>query len=167
MPYGRKRMQRRTRTHHRTHHKRRRIGAAGPKGQLAAILLSAAVGGIAGKYLSDKIGSLLPASLSTTIQGYLKGAVLAGGGAFLAYKFKNPLVRGIGVGLVVEGAHGIAQTAGIVSGITDSPATRVFPQGAKVGNYYNVRTINGGTDFPRPATVGAHRRPRVTVMGGM
>jgi hypothetical protein len=165
--YGRKTTHRRS-TRHRVHHKRRRIGAAGPKGQLLTVLLSAAAGGIVGKFIADKLVTFLPATLSTTVQSYIKGGLLAAAGGFLTFKFTNPLVKGLGVGLFVEGVHSVGQAAGIVSGMgrTD-PASLVFPRGAKVGNYYNVRTINGGTDFPRPNTVGAHRRPAVTVMGGL
>ena len=168
MPYGRKKT-RRTHTRHRVHHhKRRRMGAAGPKGQLLTILLAAGAGGLIARYASDKLFSFLPAFLSASTQAYIKAGVLAVGGGFLAYKMKNPLLKGVGVGVFVEGVHSIGQATGIVTGMgrTD-PASLVFPRGAKVGNYYNVHTINGGTDFPKPGTVGGHRRPAVTVMGGM
>ncbi len=175
MPYGRKTTKRHHTRHRVHHHKRRRMrgmGAAGPKGQLLTILLAAGAGGLIARYASDKLFSFLPASLDAKTQQYIKAGVLALGGAFLAFKMKSTgwqaMAKGAGVGIFVEGVHSFGQATGLVTGMgrTD-PASLVFPRGAKVGNYYNVHTINGGTDFPRPGTVGGHRRPAVSVMGGM
>lgn len=173
MPYGRKRSTRSVgRVRHRVHHhKRRRIGAAGPKGQLVTHLLAAGAGALIGRFGSDKIMSFLPATMTAQTKGYIKAAVLAVGGGFLAWKMRNPIVRGLGTGLFVEGVHSFGQTMGWVSGVGRvDPASLVFPQGAKVGNYYDIRrgvAGPGGTNFPKPNTVGAHRRPAVSVMGGM
>lgn len=176
MPYGRARSVRRR--HHvkrsggRKHH-RRRIGAVAGKGQLLTTLLAAGAGGLIGRKAADWGASFLPASMSAKTQGLIKAAALGVGGVLVAFYLgrKYPIARGFGAGLFVEGVHQGAQTLGFVSGVGRvDPASLVFPQGAKVGNYYalqNRGAVAGGTNFPRPATVGGHRRPSVSVMGGM
>lgn len=170
MPYGKKVGRvRRHRTRHRVvHHKRRRMGAVSERGGLLMTLVGASVGGIVAKFIGDKLASFLPATWDTKTIGLVRGLAMAAGGGFIAWKFRNPLIKGAGIGIAVEGVHTAAQAYGLISGVGRlDPGSLVFPRGAKVGNYYNVRTINGGTDFPKPGTVGAHRRPAVSVMGGM
>lgn len=180
MPYGRK-VTRRRHVAHRVHHKksgkkRHRMGALVPKGGYITTLLAAAAGAIAGRWGVDKLGPLLPASWSSKVQGVVKAGSLVAASLAVGYFFGRSkwagIAKGVGIGLFVEGAHQGAQTLGWVSGVGRvDPASIVFPQGAKVGDYYKLQNrgaVAGGTNFPRPSTVGTpHKRPAVTVMGGM
>lgn len=94
--------------------RRRRIGAIGG-GDGLKLILGAAAGAIGGKLIASK----LPAS----IDGKIKSAILIAGGFFLAGKAKNPLIKGVAVGMGATGAVALATdvlpagTLGLISEI--------------------------------------------------
>jgi hypothetical protein len=104
-------MAKRSKRHH--VRRRRRVGAASGM----AGLLQKAGGVVAGVFAGGMLVKMLPASITPTIQG----AVLLGGGAFLASKAKSPLIEGVGYGLAAKGANSLLVSFGAITGIGSVP----------------------------------------------
>jgi hypothetical protein len=125
------------------HHRRRKIGATG-KGAFELLL-----GGVAGAV----VGRLAYTTFTTLPQYVLQAAELVGGGAAAAFGGGNPLVTGLGLGLVAEGTAQIMQmTIPAVNGIDLS--TQYNPQ-KHISGYRDVPKVG---DFPKPAAVGRYEK---------
>ena len=106
----------RRRKHHVRHHRRRRVGAAS---NMQGVIMSAAglAGGVfAGGLVVKTIGSAVP-SLTPTILG----ALLLGGGVFLAGKSNSPLMKGLGYGIAAKGANNVLVSTGLITGMGSIP----------------------------------------------
>jgi hypothetical protein len=101
---------------HHVRHRRRRVGAAS---NMQGIVMSAAglAGGVfAGGMIVKTLGSAVP-SLTPTILG----AVMLGGGIFLAGKANSPLVKGLGYGIAAKGANNVLVSTGLITGMGSIP----------------------------------------------
>lgn len=87
--------------------RRRRVGAAG--GSQMNVLLGAAIGAVGGQFLKKQVEKM-------DTGGKIKPAMIGGGqllaGWFLS-KQNNPMMKGIGMGMIGAGAINLAQSAGI------------------------------------------------------
>src|SRR6516225_8781280 len=127
--------------HHATHHRRRHVGALSKDQQDAAMTgLGAILGGAIGWFGYTKI---------TGINNALMGVGEAAAGLGLAVFSKEPLVRGLGFGLVATAGIIGGETLGFLSGVgrvTNLPSTSPL----RIAGYGDVRQIAGtpGQMFP-------------------
>lgn len=138
--------------------RRRRVGAIG--GDAMKLILGAAVGGLAGNILANKVG----ASVDEKIKG---GAMLVVG--YMASKSSGAMVKGLGIGLAAAGGIKLGASllpASVMSGIEDAG-------GRLLGfdNYPNDpprNVITGFNDFPNnpPANVISGINPGLELAAG-
>jgi hypothetical protein len=150
-----------------THHRKsgRRMGKVDTA--LIETLLAAGAGGVASGYVLDKIVSFLPDSIKSKLTAkqlaWAKAAVEAVGGYLLASKARKPIIRGVGIGIAVQGLTNVGRATGLISGV--NPATLTFPTMNKtVGGYSQLRKVSG--TVPKPQTVGAPGRSAMRTYGG-
>jgi len=132
-------------------HGRRRMGAV-KGGEATKTLLGVAVGALGGRFLAK----MLPSTTSPMIVNI--GQI--GLGAVLAFKSKNPMLKGIGGGLVASGVIAEGVSFNLISGIGEI-STSYQKQLADAARVPAV----GAARFPSPNVVGAF--PDVHVVGGL
>jgi hypothetical protein len=88
---------------------RRRAGMSGIGSGLGAVL-PMVLGAVAGRIISNKLSS----KASTTVLG----AGQIGAGLVLPMLVKNNFVKGIGTGMIINGAVSLAQSTGVISAIS-------------------------------------------------
>jgi hypothetical protein len=101
---------------HRVTHRRRRVGAASGMAGLAMKAGGVAGGVFAGGMIAKTLGTV-----STSLSPTIIGALLLGGGIFLAGKSKNPLMEGLGYGLAAKGANNLLTSTGLITGMGSIP----------------------------------------------
>ena len=106
----------RKRKHRVTHRRRRRVGAASG---MTGLLMKA--GGVAGGVFAGGMAAKTLSSVSTSLTPTVIGALLLGGGIFLAGKAKNPLLEGVGYGLAAKGANSLLTSTGLITGMGSIP----------------------------------------------
>ena len=125
----------------RVKHRRHKVGAVS-KGAFELVL-----GGVAGAV----VGRLVYSTLTTLPQYVLQAAEIVGGGAAAAFSGGNPLVTGMGIGLLAEGSAQLMQEViPAINGIDMS--AQYFPS-KHISGYRDVPKVG---DFPKPAAVGRY-----------
>lgn len=130
---------------------RRRVSGVG--GDVLKIIGGAVGGALLGRMIATKVTALSPKIMY---------GIQAAAGVFGAMKIKNPLIKGAGIGLAVNGAIGEAQQFGIISGIGDAPAFN--PASNRILNRASQQRQVGDVYYPQPNVVGAF--PSLSVVGG-
>jgi len=111
--------------------KKKKMGAVSERGEFGLMLIGGAFVGALAKRFGDTVLAKQTVVTDANTIKYIKygmDGVEVLGGAFIAYKAKHPFVKGLGVGLAIEGSiHGL-QTMGVLTGVPDiNPATLKFP----------------------------------------
>lgn len=102
----------------RTTTRRRRVSGFGSND--LQVIAGAALGAVGAAFANSKV-----AAMTKPIDPKIVAAVEVIGGGLLATKAKNPLIKGIGFGVVAAGASGAAKSFGLISG------------------FYSLQAING------------------------
>jgi hypothetical protein len=134
-----------TKTKKKVHHHRRHVGALGKHSDALATGAGAAVGAAGGWYIY---------TTQKSIQDNLMGLLQAGAGFALLIFTKQPLLKGVGLGLVASAAIIEGESFGLLSGTTNLPQSGNL----KIAGYESVKQLGAapGAMFPRPKGVGAH-----------
>jgi hypothetical protein len=112
--------------------RRRRVSGIGGPG--LQMVLGAAVGAVGGNILAEQALTRMPT---------LKPALVAAGQigiGVMASRARNPLIAGVGLGLVAAGAQKVGSTFGVVSGV-GSPRLVQFNSRPMLNGMENV--LNG------------------------
>jgi hypothetical protein len=132
--------------------RRRRSRGMGAIGSGIGAVLPMVVGAVAGRIIANKLAGKASAAVL--------GAGQIGAGLVLPMVAKNPFVKGIGTGMIINGAVSLAQSTGVISAISGIGEMEVdFISGddtlegtdnlstiASVG-YYDEGTMSGNGDL--------------------
>jgi hypothetical protein len=127
-----------------TTHRRKVSGMSSQQTDGLAQAAGAAVGAGAGWYIY---------TTQKSIQDNLMGLLQAGLGVGLLMFTKQPLLKGVGLGLVASAAIIEGESFGLLSGVTNLPSSGNL----KIAGYESVRQLGAapGMYFPKPAGVGS------------
>lgn len=127
--------------HHKRKHGRRKMGAT--KSGTLEVVIGAVVGGIGGR---------LAYSYITGLPNYaLQVAEIVGGGAVAYFAGSQPLLQGLGIGLLVSGVEQ-AMTEGMPGIAGALPPAGFGEQYRKIAGFRDVPRVGGL--FPKPAAIG-------------
>lgn len=130
-----------------TVHHRKRVGAMGKHSDAIQLGAGAAIGAGAGWYIY---------TTQKTIQDNLMGLLQAGLGAGLLIFTKNPLLHGVGLGMIGSAAIIEGESFGLLSGVTN------LPNQNRLSGYDAVRQLGAApvSRFPSPSAVGSANMAR-------